>query len=147
MPIEGPEEFFKKGLSELAQGQGLSALVNFEKALQLDYKPLYLSYFAYCTAKERGQIRKAIELCEDAVKLEPDNPLHYLNLGRIYLHAGDRGTAILAFRTGLKHEINREIIDELIKLQTRKSPVISFLSRDNPVNKYLGIILKCLGLR
>ncbi|MCL4457527.1 MAG: tetratricopeptide repeat protein [Nitrospirae bacterium] len=145
--ITEAEEFFTKGLNELAAGHGLPALVNFEKALKIDHKPLYLSYIAYCTARERGQIGKAIELCEDAIKLEPENSILYLNLGKIYLHAGDREAAIRAFRAGLKHEMNREIINELIKLQTRKPPVIPFLSRNNPINKYLGIILTRLGLR
>ncbi|WP_442891754.1 tetratricopeptide repeat protein [Dissulfurispira sp.] len=98
-------------------------------------------------SKGRGQIRKAISLCEDAIKGEPENPIHYLNLGKIYLHAGDKETAIHAFRAGLKYKINQQIIDELNKLQTRKPPVIPFLERNNPINKYLGIILSRLGLR
>ena len=145
--ITEAEEFFTRGLNELAVGHGLSALVYFEKAVQIKEVPVYVSYLALCIAKERGQIRKAISLCEEAIKREPENPIHYLNLGKIYLHAGDREAAIRAFRAGLKHEMNREIINELIKLQTRKPPVIPFLSRNNPINKYLGIILTRLGLR
>jgi len=145
--ITEAEEFFTKGLNELAAGHGLSALVHFEKAIQLKEAPVYVSYLALCIAKERGQIRKAISLCEDTIKREPENPIHYLNLGKIYLHAGDKETAIHAFRAGLKYKINQQIIDELNKLQTRKPPVIPFLERNNPINKYLGIILTRLGLR
>lgn len=36
---------------------------------------------------------------------------------------------------------------ELDKLGLRKPPVIPFLSRGNPINKYLGIILSRMGLR
>jgi tetratricopeptide (TPR) repeat protein len=121
--------------------------VHFEKAVQIKETPVYISYFAFCIAKERGQVRKAISLCEEAIKREPDNPVHYFNLGKVYLHAGDKEAAINAFRAGLKYETNQQIIDELNKLQTRRPPVIPFLERNNPINKYLGIILSRLGLR
>ncbi len=29
----------------------------------------------------------------------------------------------------------------------RKPPVLSFLDRDNPINKYLGLLLSRVGLR
>ena len=53
----------------------------------------------------------------------------------------------MVFRGGLKYWNNLQIIDELNKLATRKPPVISFLSRNNPINKFLGIIFTKLGLR
>ncbi|MEW6739726.1 MAG: tetratricopeptide repeat protein [Nitrospirota bacterium] len=145
--ITESEEFFTRGLNELAVGHGLSALVYFEKAAQIKEVPVYVSYLALCIAKERGQIRKAISLCEEAIKREPENPIHYLNLGKIYLHAVDKETAINTFRAGLRYETNQQIIEELNKLQTRRPPVIPFLERNNPINKYLGIILSRLGLR
>lgn len=87
------ERFFTKGLNELAVGHGLSALVYFEKATQIKEIPVYVSYLALCIAKERGQVKKAISLCEDAIKKEPENPIHYFNLGKIYLHSGDKEAA------------------------------------------------------
>lgn len=145
--ITEAEEFFTRGLNELAVGHGLSALVYFEKAVQIKEVPVYVSYLALCIAKERGQIRKAISLCEEAIKREPENPIHYLNLGKIYLYTVDKETAINTFRAGLRYETNQQIIEELNKLQTRRPPVIPFLERNNPFNKYLGIILTRLGLR
>jgi tetratricopeptide (TPR) repeat protein len=145
--ITDAEDFFARGLNELAVGHGLSALVYFEKAAQIKNVPVYVSYLALCIAKERGQMRKAISLCEEAIKKEPENPIHYLNLGRIYLHAGNKETAINTLRAGLRYETNQQIIDELNKLQTRKPPVVPFLERNNPINKYLGIMLSKLGFR
>ena len=55
--------------------------------------------------------------------------------------------AIKILREGLKHEKNQQIIDELDSLGTRKPPVLFFLRRSNPLNKYLGILLRKLGLR
>ena len=141
------EELFKKGVETLASGKMIPALASFEKALELEDNPAFYSYFALCIAKERGQVRRAIKLCEEALQKDGENTAHYLNLGKILLHAGNLDDAIMVFRGGLKYGTNLLIIEELNKLITRKPPVISFLNRNNPINKYLGIIFKKLGLR
>ena len=48
------------------------------------------SYLGYCIARERGQVREAVRLCQSALNAEPNNPAHYLNLGRVYLLAKDK---------------------------------------------------------
>ena len=147
MLIKEAERLYNKGLEVLVNDDTLSALAYFEKALKLEDTPSICSYFAFCIAKERGQSSKAISLCEESIKKEPDNSAHYLNLGRIYLLIDKRADAINVFREGLKYELNSQIVDELNRIGTRKPPVIPFLKRDNPLNKYLGIILKLLRLR
>lgn len=147
MPPAKANELFQKGLEALANGDMIRALSGFEKALELEDNPAFYSYFALCIAKERGQVKKAISLCEEALRKDTENTAHYLNLGKVLLHAGNRDDAIMVFRGGLKYGIDTLITDELNKLGTRKPPVIPFLNRDNPINKYLGIILKRLGLR
>ncbi|MEW6115575.1 MAG: tetratricopeptide repeat protein [Nitrospirota bacterium] len=141
------EALFTKGLHELHQGHTLAALANFERALQIEGNPLCTSYLAYCVAKERGQIKKAISLCEEVIERDPHNPVHYYNLGKIYLHADNKEYAVVVFREGLKYGKDENIINELVKLHTRKPPVIPFLDRSHPLNKYLGIILRLLRLR
>jgi tetratricopeptide (TPR) repeat protein len=141
------EQEFAKGLSAFQKGNSPAALAHFEKAAQLAPAPLHLSYLGYCIARERGQLKRGIALCQDALAQEPEHAIHFLNLGRIHLVAGNRMEAIKVFREGLAHGQNREIIAELDALGTRKPPVIRFLHRDNPVNKYLGILLHRLGLR
>ena len=147
MSVTEVERLFTKGLEALANGSILSALVFFEKAIKIENNPAIWSYLAFCIAKERGQFSKAISLCEEAIKKEPNNSAHYLNLGRIYLLTNKKAEAINIFREGLNHEENQQIVDELNKLIIRKPPVIPFLKRTNPLNKYLGIILKLLRLR
>ncbi|MEW6115574.1 MAG: tetratricopeptide repeat protein [Nitrospirota bacterium] len=147
MPIEEAEKYFVQGLSALKRGRTLPALASFERAATLSDAPLYRSYLAYCVAKERGQLKRAISLCEQAIEREPGNSVHYLNLGRIYLHAKNKDYAITVFREGLKHEMNQDIISELQKLVARKPPVLPFLGRENPINKYIGIVLGALRLR
>ncbi|MFO0752496.1 MAG: hypothetical protein U0411_04105 [Thermodesulfovibrionales bacterium] len=147
--MRDPEAYklFIKGLTAFNQGKMLSALAHFEKADTIERNPLTTSYLALCIANQRGQIRKAVSLCEEAIQEDPENPVHYLNLGKVHLLAHNKENAIRVFREGLKYEVNQMIVDELVKLETRKPPVVRFLSRDNPLNKYLGILLKKMGLR
>src|SRR5208337_2943859 len=126
------EELFKRGVEELANGKMIPALGSFEKALELEDNPAFYSYLALCIAKERGQVRRAIKLCEEALQKDAQNTAHYINLGKILLHAGNRDDAIMVFRDGLRYGTSVVIIDELNKLVTREPPVISFLNRDNP---------------
>jgi len=79
------KKLFDKGIKTLTEGNILSALSCFEKASKIEENPLISSYLAFCIAKERGQVQKAISLCNDAIKEDPENSFHYLNLGKIYI--------------------------------------------------------------
>ena len=147
MSVTENEELFEKGVAAAENGNWLAALACFEKFVHSGGKPASLSYFGVCIARERGQYNKAEALCREAIDKDRDNPVHYLNLGRVYLIQGRKTEAIPIFREGLSHGFEKRIIDELNKLGTRKKPVIPFLSRDNPINKYLGILITTLRLR
>lgn len=144
---ESADVFFEKGLKALREKNIPSALSFFEKSVRIEENPLNSSYLAYCIARERGQFKKAISMCSKAIEREPEDSALYLNLGRVYMLSGRRKDAIETLRKGMSYKNNQEIIDELNRLGTRKSPVLRFLKRENPVNKYLGVILKRLGLR
>lgn len=141
------EKEFSRGLKALQEDNSLAALVCFEKANTLGDRPVYFSFLGFCAAKERGQIQKGILLCSAAIEKEPENGVHYLNLGRIYLVAGNKQEAIRVFRKGLAYGPNQEIVGLLEKIGTRKTPIIRSLSRDNLINKFLGKLLGKLGLR
>jgi len=142
-----PAVLFTKGLEALARDEWTAALSCFEKASRILNIPVHNSFLALCIAKERGQFKKAITLCTEAMDAEPGNPLHYLNLGRVYLLQGKAVEAIEIFRKGLSRESNEQIIAELKRLGTRRPPPLPFLHRDNPLNKYLGVIFTKIGLR
>jgi len=142
-----PDALFKKGLESLARNEWTAALACFEKAAGLLNIPIHNSFLALCIARQRGQTKKALALCRETLEAEPDNSILYLNMGKIYLMQGKTEEAIEILRKGLTQGTNEQIIAELGRIGTRRPPPLSFLSRDNPLNKYLGIILSRLGLR
>jgi len=138
---------FELALDALSGESTLKALVHLERSLQLHDNPSLYSYLGYCVAKERGQIRKGIELCQSSMIQESEEPAHYLNLGKIHLLTGNKVEALRLFREGSEKGENDEIRRMLSRIGTRKPPVIKSLSRDNPLNRYLGLFLSRIGLR
>jgi tetratricopeptide (TPR) repeat protein len=145
------DEIFRKGLALLREENTLSALACFEKAYETEKTPRVQSYLGLCISVERGQIREAIRLCEDAIARDSDSPSHYLNLGKVYLNAGRRADALEILRSGtdkgLSFGENAEIRLLLEQLGARKKPLFSFLPRGHFLNKYAGLLLHRLGLR
>ena len=147
MPVTEEEGLFALGTEALIWGNTRTALEQFRKLVAIERLPIYCSNLAFCLAKEKQEFKLAVSLCNEAIKKEPKNSVHFLNLGRVYLQAGQKKDAARFLRMGLRYERNREIIAELEMLGARKSPPLSFLKRENPMNKYLGIILKNVGIR
>jgi tetratricopeptide (TPR) repeat protein len=138
---------FDRAQQELDRNNVLAALACLEQALSIWNDPLWHSRLGFCLAKQRGQLTKAFELCSSAIDHDPGNPLHYLYLGKVHLVAGNTYEALQAFRQGMILGGSPELERMLETIGTRKPPVISFLSRDNLLNKIMGIILARFGLR
>ncbi|GAM08830.1 hypothetical protein OR1_01104 [Geobacter sp. OR-1] len=141
------EQHLNRGIVKLGQGDSLSALVHFEKAVDAGGTPECLSYLGYCIAKERGQISRGRILCREALDEEPENQIHYLNLAKICLLGRDKDGALESLRQGAAFGNNEELAAMLEEVGTRKPPVFSFLHRDHLLNLYAGIVLGRLGLR
>jgi tetratricopeptide (TPR) repeat protein len=141
------EKEFVRGLKALQDGDSLAALSCFERAVNQGRRPAHLSYFGYCVAKERGQVQKGIGLCSEAMEGDPENAVHFVNLGRIYLLAGNKQEAISVFRKGLALGPNEEITGLLDAIGTRAPLIFPSLSRKNPLNRYLGKLLGWIGFR
>ena len=72
-------------------------------------------------------------------------PALYLNLGKACLAADKRKDAYESFKRGLEIDKNNEaLFNELESLGIRRKQPLSFLSRSNPLNKYLGRLM-CSG--
>lgn len=109
--------------------------------------PLVSSAYALCMAELKATYKSSVSLCHEAIKKDPKNPEHYYRQGRILVLAGRKKDAVWVLRMGLRLGRHKEIIETLASLGVRRSPPISFLSRSNPLNKYLGILLAKLNLR
>ncbi len=118
-------------------------------------EPVLRAFWGYLVAKNKSNIEDGIVHCQEALKTairthQPDIniALIYLNLGRAHLINNDRRSAIRAFKTGLGYDPdNRDLNNELVSLGVRKKPVISFLPRSHPINKYLGLLRERLFYR
>lgn len=141
------QQDLERAQQELDRGNVLAALACLEKALAVCDNPLWHSRLAYCIAKERGHLTRADELCRGAIAHEPGNPLHYFYQGKVYLLAGKTYDALQALRQGMARGGSPDIEQALAGIGTRKPPPLPFLSRNNPLNKYLGILLNRLKLR
>ncbi len=158
-------EIVQKAIAAIDWGDTLHGMFALEGAPALREIPVVKSYLAYCVAKERGQYREAIGLCEAALKAEPHNPAHYLNLGRVFLLTKQKNKALATFRKGLSSDAVTDkspaaespadgrakqqalILAELRRLGIRKRPPFPSLPREHPLNRVVGGLLTKLKLR
>ena len=140
------EKSFESGLDALERVELKEALAYFEAAVAIEKRsrkaplqPRYLSYYGLCFALVGKQIHSAVKLCAQACAMERYNPDLEWNLGRVYMAAGRRKEAYSAFIRGLRQERKHQgIWRELHRMGVRRRPVLKFLSRDNPLNVFLG---------
>jgi tetratricopeptide (TPR) repeat protein len=100
---------------------------------------LVYSYLGYGIALRQQRLSEGLKLCQHAVKMEFYQAENYLNLARTLVLGGHRRAAVRALADGLKVEPDNEQLLELQhEMGLRKRPVLSFLSRSNPINSLLG---------
>jgi tetratricopeptide (TPR) repeat protein len=114
--------------------------------------PMVLSYYGCLQAVVDKKFRSGVENCKKAIALmklkksfEEDVlfPVFYLNLGRAYVAAGKKRDAIDAYLKGLEYDNGHyELRKELRSLGERGKPPVPFLDRSNPINKYVGLIVR-----
>lgn len=143
----GEESFFAKGIEALRNGQLFLATACFKHAAAAGDNLASCSYLAWCRAQTSGEYDESIALAEQVLAMEPTNPLHYLNLGRICRLAGSTQRAIDLLREGMTFDTSGEIGAELAQFGCRKPPLFPSLSRANPLNRYLGLLASSLGWR
>jgi tetratricopeptide (TPR) repeat protein len=136
----------------LRKGNGKSAFNILRHAIErFPDDPFLLSYYGCLIAVVDNNPKEGIRICREAIeKLKGSSPfgaefffpVFYLNLGRAYLKDSRKNEAISAFLEGLENEPqNRDLLWEMKRLGTRKRPALPFLSRGNPLNKYIGMLL------
>jgi tetratricopeptide (TPR) repeat protein len=145
-------EYFEEVQQLLREGDGNAALSTLRHALdQFPVDPFLLSYYGCLLAVVENKPQEGIRICEDALLTlrtsmpfgsEFFYPAFYLNLGRAYMKGDKKKDAIRAFQHGLQNDPhNSDILWEMKKIGSRKKPLVPFLSRTNPINKYIGMLL------
>lgn len=129
------------GITLAREGHYADALKIFEDDLCFTQNPTAMAYYALCLANIEGNYDKAISLCLMAAEKEFYNPEIYLSLGRIFLLNGQKAVAVKSFRKGLTFDSSHNILlQEVKKLGMRRKPVITFLPRQNMVNRLFGLL-------
>lgn len=147
--VQNTTDCLKEIKSLLKSGKYRSAFDLIQNALTSSPDdPFLLSYKGFLIARLYKKHKEGVDICKKTIKVlgpkmpfgqEFFLPMLYLNLGRAYFEAGNKHEAIQAFQRGLSMDPdNKEIAWEMQKLGIRRPPVIPFLERSNPVNKYLG---------
>jgi tetratricopeptide (TPR) repeat protein len=147
-----PAAYIKTARNYLRSGEHKAAYrILLEAVLHYPEQPLILSYYGCLQAIVDRRYRSGIEACRKALALFKAAdiytagivfPILYLNLGRAYIAAGKKKDAIEALSKGQRYDkAHSEIKKELQLLGIRKKPAVPFLSRANPINKYIGMLL------
>jgi tetratricopeptide (TPR) repeat protein len=147
-----PGEYMKAARAHLRNGQRKQAYGILLQAVALyPEHAVILSYCGWLQAIVDKKYKSGIAACRKAFVVfkasDPHTagivyPILYLNLGRAFLAAGKKKEAVENFNKGLRHDRGHvELKKEMRFLGTRKKPLVSFLSRSNPINKYVGILL------
>jgi hypothetical protein len=99
---------------------------------------LLLSYLGLCLSMTKGRYREAARLCEMAIRHEPFHVDHYLNLARVWEAGRSPKNVVGAIERGLAVTHAPALLALQKEFGARKTPVVPFLQRDNPVNRALG---------
>jgi tetratricopeptide (TPR) repeat protein len=133
-------ELFRLGTEALAAKEYQAAERLLRLALNDERSPDHLSQYALALAHHKGDLKTAVALCQEAVKTDHRNPEQFLRLGTLYLMAGQTKQAIRTLQLGLRVGRHPGILKQLQALGRRQKPMLPFLSRAHPLNKYLGKI-------
>lgn len=134
-------EFYIKAEAHIKRNNYGDALKLLEQAIKISPEhPVYLSSMGVCESM-MGDPARGEQMCRMALHLagRKRDPMLYVNLGRVVLERGDRMKAREYFMKAYKMDnTNAPAALELSRMGVRKKPVIPFIGRNHPLNKYLG---------
>ena len=138
------KELAEKGI-ELCQRnrwkEGLPYLAQVAEADHADdtLPETFYSYLGYGISIVENRLKEGLLLCEHSVKMNFLSSENFANLAAVHLLSKNRIKALKAIEKGLALDAQHpSLIKQMHKMGWRRPPVIGFLNRDNPLNKYLG---------
>jgi predicted Zn-dependent protease len=97
------------------------------------------SYYGVCVAMVKHKYADAIKYCNVSVKANFLEPEHRINLALVYLEREDRKNAVQNLEAGLRLQPSNKRIHRIFReIGQRKAVMFTFLSRDNPINQWIG---------
>jgi len=138
-----PEE----SAAALAQGLAAFAIRDleaahrlFERAHRRDTRhPRAMSWYGVTLVLVERNSALGVSLCDQAVRQAGAEPELALNQARVHLALNQRERAVRALFRGLDHRPrDPTLLAAQQAMGVRRPPVISFLSRSNPLNNLLG---------
>jgi len=128
------------GLAAFAARDLLGAHASFERAHRREPRdPRTTSWYGVTLVLVERNITLGISLCDQALRATPTDPELLLNSARVHLALRQRQRAAKAIARGLEawpHD--PALLAARDALGTRRTPVVPFLPRDNPLNRLLG---------
>ena len=148
MPPTAAERWYKRGAELARLGRYHEAVEPLEQALAYsneqsdpNFQRALRSYYGLSIAMAHGDVLRGLRLCNDAIARGPLRADLYMNLARVAMKSGRKNLAIESLWTSLSISPNdRNAWTMMAQLGYRRPPVLEFLPRTNPVNKYLGLI-------
>lgn len=155
MPDEPPHEeivqMLTLGMAATERGDyeaGVKLLEHVYRVIQPSQFPKGLSSYGLCLAKAGGKNRAGAELCEQALKFQFYEGLHWANLVRVYIAAKNRRKAVEVLESGLKKMRNDPALLRVREeIRYRKTPYFRFLRRTHPLNRLYSRSAKSLKKR
>jgi len=81
-------ELYNQGLDYFAQGKQDQAIEEFKKALAIDSRDAEIYMALSMSLQRRNDMESALEAAQKAVEYNPNEPLFYTNLSRIFVKLG-----------------------------------------------------------
>jgi len=150
--VAGDKESFIRNIVRLAAGAlERGDLAEAEQYLRhgLEREPEHLKCLAYlsiCVATRSGQRAQAEKLARKLIHEYPNDATARYALGMVHLTGGKRRLAFDCFSQARELTVGDGLLaGQLQAAEPRRDPVLSFVSRDHPLNIWLGRMRAKLG--
>lgn len=141
-------ELLERGRSMVEGGNATEAVSLLRAAYAAEgHDAKVRSWYGLCVGLAEHDFEQAVALCQSAAKQEFFNPDLYLNLARLYLGFGFKAEGVRYLRRGLMIDpAHAAILQVLRDLGDRSPPVLGFLPRRHPINRWLGAVRHAVSI-
>jgi hypothetical protein len=132
----------EEGLAAFAARDLPGAHAAFERAYRRDPRdPVHMSWYGVTLVLVERNSNLGVTLVDEALRAAGPDPVLLLNSARIHLALNQRERAARAVTRGLElYPDDPRLVAARHAMGTRRTPVLPFLSRSNPLNRVLGRI-------